>query len=194
LYAKTNNQSQAIAAVDQVVKISPHFVDAILLQAELHLKNGDAQSVVDSLSAVVKQSPGLLRAELMLAEAYRALGRLDDAISIVGSRSRDRHRTLPPTFCSASCCSSKTKSLKRAKLLRKQRNWHRVIHLPSSNLSTSILRAKTMRPVIVESMKFFRNSQTPLLGTTCEGDFTLPRKSLIWRRRPSSRPSIWILT
>src|SRR5438477_10780747 len=62
LYAKTNNLSQAIAAVDQAVKTSPHFVDAVLLQAELHLKNGDAQSVVDSLSAVVKQSPGLLRA------------------------------------------------------------------------------------------------------------------------------------
>src|SRR4029077_9634170 len=54
-----------------------------LLQAELHLKNGDAQSIVDSLAAVVKQSPGLLQAELMLAEAYRALGRLDDAITVV---------------------------------------------------------------------------------------------------------------
>ena len=83
MYAKTNNLSDAIAAVDQAVKTSPHFFDAVLLQAELHLKNGDAQSVVDSLSAVVKQSPGLLRAELMLAEAYRALGRLDDAISVV---------------------------------------------------------------------------------------------------------------
>src|SRR5438445_2825044 len=83
LYVKTNNLSQAIAEVDQVVKISPHFVDAVLLQAELRLKNGDAQSVVDSLSTVVKQSPGLLRAELMLAEAYRALGRLDDAVAIV---------------------------------------------------------------------------------------------------------------
>src|SRR5207253_3075968 len=78
---------------------------------------------------------------------------------LFGNRSRDRHRTLPPTFCSASFCSSKTKSLKRAKLLRKQRNWHRIIHLPSNNLSSSILRAKTMRPVIAESMKFFRNSQ-----------------------------------
>jgi tetratricopeptide (TPR) repeat protein len=83
LYVKTNNLSQAIAEVDQVVKISPNFVDAVLLQAELHLKNGDAQSVVNSLAAVVKQSPGLLQAELMLAEAYRALGRLDDAIAIV---------------------------------------------------------------------------------------------------------------
>src|SRR5207302_7094195 len=83
VYAKTNTLSQAIAEVDQVVKISPHFVDAVLLQAELRLKNGDAQSVVDSLSTVVKQSPGLLRAELMLAEAYRALGRLDDAVAIV---------------------------------------------------------------------------------------------------------------
>jgi len=88
VYVKTNNLSQAIAAVDQVVKISPHFVDAVLLQAELHLKNGDAQSVVDSLSAVVKQSPGLLRAELMLAEAYRAVGRLDDAIGIVREQIR----------------------------------------------------------------------------------------------------------
>jgi len=83
LYVKTNNLSQAIVEVDQVVKISPNFVDGVLLQAELHLKNGDAQSVVDSLSGVVKQSPGLIGAELMLAEAYRALGRLDDAIGIV---------------------------------------------------------------------------------------------------------------
>ena len=83
VYVRTNNLDQAIAAVDQVVNLSPRFVDGILLRAELHLKNGDAQSVVDSLSAVVKQFPGLSRAELMLAEAYRTLGRLDDATSIV---------------------------------------------------------------------------------------------------------------
>src|SRR5437763_2335656 len=83
MYAQTNNLSQAITTADQVVNLSPRFADAILLRAELHLKNGDAQSVVDSLSAVVKQSPGLVPAELMLAEAYRALGRLDDAIGVV---------------------------------------------------------------------------------------------------------------
>src|SRR5438552_16358036 len=83
VYAQTNNLSQAIATADQVVNLSPRFVDAVLLRAELHLKNGDAQSVVDSLSAVVKQSPGLVPAELMLAEAYRALGRLEDAIGVV---------------------------------------------------------------------------------------------------------------
>src|SRR5205085_2115723 len=83
MYAQTNNLSQAIATADQVVNLSPRFADAILLRAELHLKNGDAQSVVDSLSAVVKQSPGLVPAELMLAEAYRALGRLEDAIGVV---------------------------------------------------------------------------------------------------------------
>src|SRR5207237_9238333 len=65
------------------VKTAAHLVDAVRLEAELHLKNGDAQSVVDSLSTVVKQSPGLLRAELMLAEAYRGLGRPDDAVAIV---------------------------------------------------------------------------------------------------------------
>jgi tetratricopeptide (TPR) repeat protein len=83
VYVRTNNLDQAIAAADQAVDLSPRFLDAILLRAELHLKKGDPQSVVDSLFAVVKQSPGLLRAELMLAEAYRALGRLDDAAAIV---------------------------------------------------------------------------------------------------------------
>ena len=83
VYVRTNNLDQAIAAVDQVVNLSPRFVDGILLRAELHLRKGEAQSVVDSLSALVKQSPGILRAELMLAEAYRALGRLDDAVAIV---------------------------------------------------------------------------------------------------------------
>src|SRR5205814_2784116 len=48
VYAQTNNLSQAIATADQVVNLSPRFVDAVLLRAELHLKNGDAQSVVDS--------------------------------------------------------------------------------------------------------------------------------------------------
>jgi len=83
LYAETNNLNQAMTTADQLVSLSPRFVDAILLRAELHLKNGDAQSVVDSLSTVVKESPGLLRAELMLAEAYRALGRLDEASGVV---------------------------------------------------------------------------------------------------------------
>src|SRR2546430_6848996 len=96
VYVRTNNLDQAIAAVDQVVNLSPRFLDAILLRAELHLKKGDAQSVVDSLAAVVKQSPGLLQAELMLAEAYRALGRLDDAIAIV----RDQIKRSPQNAAS----------------------------------------------------------------------------------------------
>ena len=83
VFVRTNNLDQAIAAADQAVDLSPRFLDAVLLRAELHLKKGDPQSVVDSLSAVVKQSPGLLPAELMLAEAYRALGSLDDAVAIV---------------------------------------------------------------------------------------------------------------
>src|SRR5256886_5291973 len=96
VYVRTNNLDQAIAAVDQVVNLSPRFLDAILLRAELRLKKGDAQSVVDSLAAVVKQSPGLLQAELMLAEAYRALGRLDDAIAIV----RDQIKRSPQNAAS----------------------------------------------------------------------------------------------
>ena len=82
-YLQTDNVNQAMGAVDQAVSLGPGFADAVLLQAQLRLKNGDAPGVVAPLTALLKTSPGLPQAELLLAEAYRTLGRFEDAAATI---------------------------------------------------------------------------------------------------------------
>src|SRR5439155_11509868 len=63
----------------------PGFVDAVVIHAQLHLANGDAQSVIAPLKGVVQtsQGPGLIAAEMLLADAYRRLGQPDNAIALL---------------------------------------------------------------------------------------------------------------
>ena len=82
-YLQNNNANQALDELDQVVRLSPGFVDAVVLYAQLHLKNGDAQPAIAPLKAVVQASPGLMIAEVLLAEAYRTLGRFEEAATVL---------------------------------------------------------------------------------------------------------------
>ena len=84
-YLQNNNSSEAMDQLDQVVRLTPGFVDAVVLHAQLHLANGDAQSVIAPLKGVVQtsQGPGLIAAEMLLADAYRRLGQPDNAIALL---------------------------------------------------------------------------------------------------------------
>jgi tetratricopeptide (TPR) repeat protein len=82
-YLQSGNSKQAMTELDEAVRLSPGFVEAVLLHAELHLKNGDAQSVVQELQTLNKMMPALIPGNILLAQAYQMLGRLDEAVAVI---------------------------------------------------------------------------------------------------------------
>lgn len=82
-YLAESRIDQAIGELDRVVHISPGFVDAIVLRSELQLRKHNAQAAVEPLLAVLKAQPMLGSAQVLLAEAYRMLGRFDEAANLI---------------------------------------------------------------------------------------------------------------
>jgi tetratricopeptide (TPR) repeat protein len=81
-YLLSNNPAQATAALAQAIAADPNFAEAALLQGELNLRRGEAQAVVTAMLELLTRQPKLLPAQLLLADAYRTLGRLDEAAEI----------------------------------------------------------------------------------------------------------------
>ncbi len=81
-YLQNNNPTQAITVLNQAIKASPDFVDAILMLAEVNLRTGNAQTAATLMEALLKKHPGIGQGELLLAAAYRAQGQLDDAANV----------------------------------------------------------------------------------------------------------------
>jgi tetratricopeptide (TPR) repeat protein len=82
-YLASKNSAQATAAFQQAIAIKPDYTEAILALAELNLRSGNPQAVVSAMEDLLKKQPGLLQARSLLANAYQALGRLDDAAALV---------------------------------------------------------------------------------------------------------------
>jgi tetratricopeptide (TPR) repeat protein len=81
-YLVNNNPAQAIAMLEQVVAARPNFAEAILQLAQLNLQSGKPLPVVTALEDLLKKRPDLQQARLILADAYQAVGRLDDAANL----------------------------------------------------------------------------------------------------------------
>jgi tetratricopeptide (TPR) repeat protein len=82
-YLQDRNPTQAAGELEQVGGPNSNFPDAVLLLAELNLRSGKAQAAIDPLVALLKKRPDLARAQVLLADAYQALGRPDDAAGII---------------------------------------------------------------------------------------------------------------
>jgi len=83
-----NNPTEAATALNQAVAAKPDYIEAILLLGELNLRTGNAPLVVSAMSGLLKQQPNLGAAQLLLAEAYRAMERFDDAAAIMREQIR----------------------------------------------------------------------------------------------------------
>ncbi|MGI8602946.1 MAG: tetratricopeptide repeat protein [Verrucomicrobiales bacterium] len=81
-FLQGNQLAEGVAALNNAVTANPDYTEAVLLLAEINLRKGDAQSVVGPLENVLKKRPELAQAQLLLAGAYRLLGRLDGAANI----------------------------------------------------------------------------------------------------------------
>ena len=87
-YAATGDKDRAIDHFNRAIKISP-MPEAILALAAVHLRTGDYGAVVQALTPYVQKQPTNLQARLMLAEAHRAAGNLQEALSVQRATSQD---------------------------------------------------------------------------------------------------------
>jgi tetratricopeptide (TPR) repeat protein len=90
--------NDAAAALNEAIAAKPDYTEAVLLLAELNLRASNAPLVVSSMSALLKQQPDLLSAQLLLIEAYSALERFDDAAAIAREQIRASPGSADPYF------------------------------------------------------------------------------------------------
>jgi tetratricopeptide (TPR) repeat protein len=87
-YLKNNNTNQAKMALEQAVSINPNYSDAILLLADVNVRTGHGELVIEPLTRLLKRNPELRPAALLLAAAYGSLDRFDDAAVITGEQAK----------------------------------------------------------------------------------------------------------
>lgn len=78
-----NNQpDQAIRDLKQITSVSPDYADAVFMLADLQIRANDPASAVVGLTAFLERYPNAARAQFLMARAYHALARSDDAMAI----------------------------------------------------------------------------------------------------------------
>jgi tetratricopeptide (TPR) repeat protein len=85
-YLANNNTNQAKTALDQAVSINPNYADAVLLIADINLRTGHSEAVIEPMTRLLKRNPEFRSAALLLAAAYGSLDRFDDAAIITGEQ------------------------------------------------------------------------------------------------------------
>ena len=87
-YLANSNINQAKIALDQAVSLNPNYTDAVLLLAETNLRSGHGELAIEPLTNLLKRTPDLKGATLLLAAAYGSLDRFDDAAVVIGEQAR----------------------------------------------------------------------------------------------------------
>jgi tetratricopeptide (TPR) repeat protein len=82
-YQKTGQVTLAEENLAIAIRLSPNFEAAIIQLAELNLQKGDALSVISAITPLVKRQTHQSRAYILLAQAQRAKGDFEEALSIL---------------------------------------------------------------------------------------------------------------
>jgi Tfp pilus assembly protein PilF len=72
----------AVSALNQVMALDTNHTEAILLLASLDLRRGDPANAVSSIAQLLKRQPDNPRAYYVLADAYLAQSRWDEAAAV----------------------------------------------------------------------------------------------------------------
>jgi len=82
-YLQARNTTQAMNELEQAITIAPKYVDAIVLLAQLRLRAGDPRSIIAPLESALQLRPDVTQIRTLLADAYQAVGRSEDAASLI---------------------------------------------------------------------------------------------------------------
>jgi tetratricopeptide (TPR) repeat protein len=89
LYAKSATAVESQKALEgaeirlnEAIKLDPHFGEAILLLAELKIRKGIPAAAVDLLTPLTKERPQIAQAQYLLASAYLAQQKREEALAI----------------------------------------------------------------------------------------------------------------
>ena len=80
-YLLNNDTAEALTTLNEVIKLNPDFVDAVILRANLNIRKGDLAQAISSLEALLKQQPYLAQAYLLLIDAHLAKKEPDQALA-----------------------------------------------------------------------------------------------------------------
>ncbi len=81
-HARAGEYVRALALVGEALKLDPRLAQATLLQARLNLHTGNSAAAVSSLVKLVQAHPELREPAALLAAAYVAQRRPDDAVKV----------------------------------------------------------------------------------------------------------------
>ncbi len=76
------DSAAALASLTRAIQLDPAFGDAVLLKAELDIRNADYLSAATALRQFIAEHQVSERALALQVEAYRRLGKADDALQI----------------------------------------------------------------------------------------------------------------
>ncbi|MCC6823038.1 MAG: tetratricopeptide repeat protein [Verrucomicrobia subdivision 3 bacterium] len=93
-----NDLAGAAKSLNQALANQPDYPEAILLSAELNVRRGDTSQAISELSNLVERRPDLTSAQFLLASAYRAAAKLEPALRIYQSLSRNSPTNPQPAF------------------------------------------------------------------------------------------------
>src|SRR5437773_8869430 len=74
-YLSNNQMNQAKVVLDEAVSANPNYPEAILLLADINLRSGHADMVIKPMTDLLRNTPELRNAAMLLAAAYGALDR-----------------------------------------------------------------------------------------------------------------------
>jgi len=81
-YLASGDDTKATVSLNRALELDPGFTEAILLLAQIQIKNQNPDSAIVSLGKLVQKYPKLTHAQLLLADAYRQRGRLNEALAL----------------------------------------------------------------------------------------------------------------
>lgn len=79
-YAMEKSRLKAVETLRQAIQLEPGFREAILLKAQLEIQSRDFSAAADSLASLTTRYPDLAQAHALLGDAYKAQGKLDEAL------------------------------------------------------------------------------------------------------------------
>ena len=87
-YESAGDETKAMLSLNRALELDATFPQAVMLLAEIQVKNRNPDPAIVSLGKLVQSQPQLLPAQLLLADAYRQRGQVRDALAVYAAQEK----------------------------------------------------------------------------------------------------------